>query len=551
MNEIQPRISRRGSVTIFDGFLVEREALIAKLRASHAKVSLDLPDVDLVSACYETFGDATASELSGDFSFLVYDPGEGTVLGARDPFGRRALFYARCRNSWIFSNELPALLEHPECPDEYSPDAIGDFLMFGWHDLLEKSLTPFRAVRSVVPGAQVSVSGSLLRVRRYWTFPGTQPDDHQTRVHPVEELRFQLERAVRDRIDARNIVVSMSGGLDSTALAALAKQVGGSGAGGDIVLETNVHQGGGEEERFARLAGTHLGLPHRIRVHSLAPVFEPWPPTWTPHRQIAPVSILEHDRLLSQQTAVRLVGSAADSLLAHDVASFLGIARAYGLRAALTSRRELRRLSGISMSWGTGVLSTVRAWLRGRRPGQNPVWNFPSWLRPEFVRQHSSEERWRDFWNWEPRVSRSQPHPSVERWLGWPSWFCGNMFVGIDFCPSEVVDPFLDLGLLKVVMSVPSEPWLRDKWIFRKAVADLLPDAVVRRPKTIAGDVFRDPLAGISGGEVNDWAAEDDLDEYIDRGAVPRFVAESDPAERLVQLHPFFLNQWFRSRRLW
>lgn len=551
--EVQPSVARNGALTVFDGFLVERGALVDKLIARRCAVSQDLPDVDLVSACYETFGQSTPSHLSGDFSFVILDPRNGSLLASRDPFGRRALFYARCGDCWVFSNELPAVLEHPDCHQAYSKEALGDFLMFGWHDLYDKSLTAFRSVRSVVPGCYISVSGTSFQEVRYWRFPEARvaPRGRRDKGY-VDELCFHLKRAVADRVDCSTVIVSMSGGLDSTAVAALAKaSTVSADASARIVLETNVHEHGADEESYARMAAAHLGLPHRIRVHSLDAVFDPWPPTWSPHRQIAPISILDHDRQLAGDAQIRMVGSAADSLFAHDVATFLGTARTYGLRAAWTSRRELKRMFGASMSWGTGVLARRLTLGASRKPRFDPVWKFPGWLQPDFVREHSLRERWEDFWNWTPEVTRNQPHPSIERWLGWPSWFCGNMFVGIDFCPAEVVDPFFDLGLLDFVMSIPSEPWLRDKRLFREAVAHLLPPALVRRPKVIAGDVFGDPLARVPGAIVNEWTAEPALSEYVVRSAVPAFAADVDPAERLVQLHPFFLNQWFRSRGSW
>ena len=407
--EVQPCIAGSGALTVFDGFLVERNALVEKLLARRCTVSQDQSDVELVSACYEAFGHAAPSHLSGEFSFVIVDPRDGSLLAARDPFGRRALFYARCGDCWVLSNELPAVLEHPDCSQAYSKEALGDFLMFGWHDLYDKSLTAFRAVRSVVPGCRVVISGNSLMESRYWSFPDARAVARAGRTQNyVDALRVHLARAVADRIDCSTVLVSMSGGLDSTAIAALAKEATVSGSASTrIVLETNVHECGADEETFARMAGAHLGLPHRIRVHSLDAVFDPWPPTWSPHRQIAPISILDHDRQVSGESAIRLVGSAADSLFAHDAATFLGTARTYGLRSAWTSRRELKRMFGASMSWGTGVVAHLPWSGAPRRPHAEPVWGFPGWLEPDFVREHSLRERWADFWRWEPEVTRN------------------------------------------------------------------------------------------------------------------------------------------------
>jgi hypothetical protein len=529
---------------------VEREQLVRKINARAGNASLHMPDVDLVSACYEVFGSATASHLSGEFSVAIYDPRKRCVLLARDPFGRRALLYSRCRDSWIISNELPALVAHPDCSGELSKVAIGDFLMFGWHDLHDKSLTAFESIRSVVPGEQITLEQASSTAERHWNFPEASESQSRCDVRGYAEgLRFQLRRAVQERLDCSTVVVSMSGGLDSTAIAAFAKEARPLvGHGTRIILETNVHEPNSEEERCARLASSYLGLPHRVRTHSLDAVFEPWPATWAPHRQIAPVAIFNHDRDLALEAQVRMVGSAADSLFAHDSATFLGIARSYGLRAALASRHELRRSFGRKMSWGTGFLSSTRA---PKADAGNEGWQFPKWLNPDFVREYGLQDRWRDFWQWSPVATREQPHPSIVRWLGWPNWFCGNMFVGIDFCPAEVVDPFLDLGLLRFIQSIPSEPWLRDKWIMREAVSDMLPPEIVTRRKVIAGDVFQKPLASVPAALVDDWTAEEGIEEYVMRKSVRSFDAEMEPAERLVHLHPFFLNKWINSRRQW
>lgn len=542
----------RNTVAAFDGCLVDRADLVRRIRAAELDASFAMPDVELVSLAYAAYGLDLAANLNGEFSLAIYDARCKRVLLARDVFGRRALFYAQTRDGWAASNELPALRVHPDCSSEKSRPALADFLLFGHHDFHDKALTPYRDIQAVPPGGQVVLDASGAVRTAYWRFPEIDVVAPTRNGEYVERLQDALFAAVRERMDCARVLVSMSGGLDSTAIAAVAKRVVDSdGQDQRVTLETHVLNYGEDEEKFARLAAERLALPHRIRQHSFADLLSPWPPTWAPHRQVAPGAILQHDQEVARNADIRFVGDAADSALAHDICNFRQLVHSFGLRTALAARSEYSRRFGASMSWGSGL--GRRRWFRREDVAQPapPILDFPKWLNPDLVRNLDLHERWRDFWSWTPVVSRTQPHPSIERWLGWPNWFCGNGFVNFPGCPAEIMDPFFDMRVVMAGLSCPPDPWLREKHVLREAVRPLLPEAVVNRRKVIAGDVFKDPIASANIKDLDQWAPTDELDEYVVRSAIPAIDLSADPARRLASLHPLFLNNWLRATASW
>ena len=158
------------------------------------------------------------SELEGMFAIAVYDAERHETCLVRDRCGKKPLYYARTKDGLIFASELRALRAHPFCSTEISRPNMARFMMFGAvpapHSLVD-------GVRKVEAGTVVTVKDGIENVRKYWVImlPATRAD-----AKP-QKMLDALDAAVARRVPTEVPVgVFMSGGLDSSIIAALASR---------------------------------------------------------------------------------------------------------------------------------------------------------------------------------------------------------------------------------------------------------------------------------------------------------------------------------------
>jgi len=116
-----------------------RQALINKL-GLHSKIRLDhTPDSALILYAYRKWGEKCLEHLMGDFAFVLWDRSQQKLICAKDHFGTRQLCYAWVGSSFLVSNSLHCLQQHPAISRQLNDKAIGGFLLFGDHTWLDKN----------------------------------------------------------------------------------------------------------------------------------------------------------------------------------------------------------------------------------------------------------------------------------------------------------------------------------------------------------------------------------------------------------------------------
>ena len=219
----------------------------------------DLTDAERIVRAYETWGEDCVEHLIGDFAFAIWDRRSQRLFCARDHFGVKPFFYARAGNSFIFSNTLNVLRLDPRVSDELNEKAIGDYLESGLNQDL--STTAFRDIQRLPGGHTLSLRNGSFAIRRYWT-PAVKNEirfrDPQAYVDRFNEL---LTTAIRDRLRTDRVSISMSGGLDSTSLAAVARELLPQPAAVHAFTTVYDQLIPDEERRYSTLAASSLGIP--------------------------------------------------------------------------------------------------------------------------------------------------------------------------------------------------------------------------------------------------------------------------------------------------
>jgi asparagine synthase (glutamine-hydrolysing) len=527
---------------VADARLDGRDDLLRQLRDSGVVCETHATDAELLLHSYRVWGEDCVRHLLGDFAFAVWDEPLQQLFAARDHFGVKPFFYAETPDGLLFGNTLDCLRQHPDVSARLNELAVADHLLFGFNQ--DPTTTTFADLRRLPPAHTLTAAHGRLRTRRYWSLP----TDGSIRCHDpqeiVEQFRDLLRTAVADRLPAGNVAINMSGGLDSTSVAALAQDVlAQRGRAGALHAFTVVYDRliADEERRYSGLAAEALGLPIRYLA---ADDYRPFQDTRTGERHFPepiddPFTAILSDQLRSGADHGRVVlsGDGGDPLLYGSPGYMMDLLRRFRWSRWLG---EVTRYCGAHRRLPPLGL---RSWLKrliGLGPASQP---FPDWLNPGFVQRLGLGERWREMTR--PLAAAHPTHAEAHQLLSSPYWpyLFEGCNPGTTLISLEIRYPLFDVRLVNFVLAIPPLPWCADKWVLRAAMRNRLPDAIRLRPKRpLSGN----PLSALFCLESLKWLdyLEDmrQIAPYVDNERI-RLSADSQAPDSLLT-RPISLAYW-------
>ncbi len=457
-----------------------RDALRARLGASAETAS----DAMLCLLAYAKWGEGFTAFLAGDFAFALWDDERQCLLGLRDQMGVRPLFHSRTAEAWLISESLAWIAERVPTSDALDEYWIADFLILGVSREFER--TVHRDIKRLAPAHLLKLGEGGLSLRRYWRLDIAEPLHLRSAGAYHERFRELLSRAVADRLPAGRVGIAMSGGLDSTTLAATAVEV--TGDPSRIVAECEHYERlmHIREDHYATLAARHLGIELRIRpADDIA-----YDPQWrsrdvrSDEPMTALINVHNIQRIGCEMAAVAPVwldGEGPDNALTLERNAYLG-----WLRRQRSWRRLAQALVAYTGAKGlAGWAQTIGRHTRLQNEAElEPVDVLPAWFRRDFAKRLKLDERQESLGlggdgshPWHPAAFASFTSPI------WQSYFEGRAFEG-SFGGFEWRYPYLDLRVLEFMLSVPPVPWGWKKRLVREAMRGRLPAEVLARRKT-------------------------------------------------------------------
>jgi asparagine synthase (glutamine-hydrolysing) len=213
----------------------------------------------LLRACAR-WGVEALPRLRGMFAFAHWDPEGRRLLLARDRLGVKPLYYARVtrpggRACLLFASEVRALLASGLVERRLDPVGLETYL---WNGFVVGPATAVRGVRALAPGGALVLDPADPdpKERRFWRLPSAMGP-----ARDREELRAALLEAVRLRLVADvPLGVFLSGGIDSSAVAALAVR---GGAPSVRTFTVSFEEAAFDESPHARAVAQALGTTHQ------------------------------------------------------------------------------------------------------------------------------------------------------------------------------------------------------------------------------------------------------------------------------------------------
>ena len=196
--------------------LDNREELLHALGIQDA----DVPDGRILLHAYLEWGEAFAEHLLGDFGIAVWDPRERKLLVVRDHHGTSPMFYHAAGSLCVFSNSTSALLAHPKLPKTPDLLRLGQLLASWPSDGIR---TAYADISRLPSGHLLVAAAHGMRVRPYWALDPSRKLAFRSDEECLEVFSAVYAEAVACRLRSRRpIGVSLSGGLDSGSVCALA-----------------------------------------------------------------------------------------------------------------------------------------------------------------------------------------------------------------------------------------------------------------------------------------------------------------------------------------
>jgi len=269
----QPIENESGSVrVVFNGEIFNFVELRAELERRGHRFRTRT-DTEVLVHLYEDEGLGFLDALNGQFAIALWDATRERLVLARDRPGIIPLFHARRDGRLYFASEVKAILPLIG-PPTLDAAALDQILTF-WAPVSPR--TPFEGVEELPPGHLLVAERGEVTIRRWWdwTFPAEGgPYAEGSAEDLARELWDLLEDATRIRLRADVPVGAyLSGGLDSSALAALVR----SDAGDRLrTFSIGFEDAGLDERPYQRAMAEHLGADHSEIVcghHEIAEAF--------------------------------------------------------------------------------------------------------------------------------------------------------------------------------------------------------------------------------------------------------------------------------------
>lgn len=195
------------------------------------------------------------ASIEGAFTVAWYGE-DGALHLARDALGERSLYYAITGDELVFSSSLHAILASGCMPGEIHLPAVARYLTYAYNPGSE---TLIKNIFALLPGEELVWNAGSLRRGFFWRIPA-ESETFDTEENLRRDLRALLEQAVARRLPQGNVAATLSGGIDSSLVVALAHRAGHA----IDTFSVSFGDGYANELPFSSLVARHCGTNHHI-----------------------------------------------------------------------------------------------------------------------------------------------------------------------------------------------------------------------------------------------------------------------------------------------
>ena len=544
-----------GAIVTYNGEIYNFRELRRDLEKAGVRFETE-SDTEAMLVTLTRRGPEGLASLRGMFALSLWRPAERSLLLARDPLGKKPLFYAtRDDGALVFGSSLATVLTALGRTPTISVSALSHYLA---HMVVPQEEVIYAGIRRVQPGTWIRFDGPREVARGTFWEPSAAPDWSGSEAELHEEIEARLRTAVRRRLVADVPVGAfLSAGLDSGTVVALMAQ-----ESADPVLTFTAGTTGDplDERAAARAVSERYGTRHTaVEVpplsasdlpRLLAQAGEPF----------GDASLLPSARVAAaarSHVSVALTGDGGDELF-FGYSVFAGVRLAERLRGLAPSAVVQQARSLLGDDTAAGIRNKLDALLEyAGRPLAESFRNRMGW---NYVARRSLlrvPEPWRAESIYRDRLARLAHLPDADalRRTIIRTWLPNDYLTKVDIATMavglEARSPFLDVDLVDLLLSVPEHVAFaggRPKALLHPLARKLLPPSILSRRKSGFGIPIREWLLGPLRDQYDRFVLRPGraIHEWIDPAEARRAYQELDGgsvrADRVWVL--FVLGVW-------
>jgi asparagine synthase (glutamine-hydrolysing) len=514
----QPVFSEDKSVVVMmNGELYNYREVRAGLEKDGFKFATKT-DTEILPHLYQKYGDALLDHVNGMYAFSLWDSRKKKLLIARDRFGEKPLYYGVFDGKLIWASEPKAILAHPSVKAELDLDALRHYVSF---DYVPAPLSIYKDIRKLPAAHVLTVEGGEVKTRRYWDIDWSRADakgrlNGTGLAHKADELRELLSDAVRMRLVSDvPLGILLSGGIDSSTVAAFAVRHATEKV---KTFSIGFEEDSFDESKYARAVAIHLNTEHyedRLSAEKAGDLISEigqWLDEPMSDGSLIPTYLLA--RFVRKHVTVALGGDGGDELFAgypmyyaHKIAGRYKAIPAFVRTGIIEPAVNALPVSTSNLSFDYKAKRFIRA------SKYDDITRHHSFFGSFSIGQHDElftkgvlESTGGDIYGGvRDLVEASDAKNVIERmqYADINYYLAEDILTKVDRAAMavslETRAPFLDPRIGQFAASIPVEYKLKgskSKYILKKAVEDLLPKAILQRPKKGFGIPIAEWLKG-------------------------------------------------------
>ena len=181
-------------------------------------------NAEIILAAYEQWGQAFPQYLIGDYALAIWDRRERQLLCVRDHMGVKPFYYYTSGHFFLFASNPDAILAARMFQPTLNEGRIADFLIN--LEGQDRTSTFFQNLYRLPPAHAMRVKAGEFQLTRYWELGPANTSGCTTEADFLDSFQELFTEAVRCRLgNTTNTAVSLSGGLDSSAIFGIARHI--------------------------------------------------------------------------------------------------------------------------------------------------------------------------------------------------------------------------------------------------------------------------------------------------------------------------------------
>ena len=486
---------------VYNGELYNFLDLRPKLKEKgHAFASQS--DTEVILHAYEEWGSDCLQQFNGMFAFAIWDVRQQSLFIARDRIGEKPLYYFQDNDRLVFASEIKSILAHPSIPRALNLQGLSNFLAFG-HAIAPQTI--YQNINKLLPGHYLFAQNGQIQITKYWTV-GDEPQLSNNAELNEDQLAGTILNLLDDSVRRRMVAdvplgAYLSGGVDSSAIVALMKR---HTSAPIKTFSLGFPIGGAYNELSdARQVAEYLDTEHyELQVDSVDLVQTLRKLVYhydEPFGDAAGFPVYLLSQFARQHVKVVLSGDGADELF--------GGYRRYAADQFSSYYRLLP--SGFSERLLPALIDHLPRARRMKRtartlPIRDPAYRYASWLclfTPEMQAELLKSEIVASIGDHDPawpyplhydglNGSTENDHLNRMMYVDLKTWLVDGYMEKMDKATMatslEARLPFLDHRLVELAFQIPGKYKIKGwstKRILKRAVEQLVPSAVLRKPK--------------------------------------------------------------------